>query len=189
MKWFGSRRHAIICMAAGVSLVISAATFVMTQRADDTFVANKSVSLSFVRDYASLAELRGDAAVVAVVTALSEARVSSRIPDVPTVDVALRIDRVLYGTANVGDTVTLVQVADPTGNVVFSDDLPAPLSRGRKYVVYLNRQFPDQEQMVLTGAVGAFQRDVDGVGYTRMGSANKGLPLHADERDFAKARP
>jgi len=179
----GTSRLAFRLSVFGVSFAL-ALGLAISARSDSSAGASKTLlSLSLARDYASLAELRRDADLVAVVTVAGEPKVSDSMQDIPTVDIPLRITHVLHGDARAGDIVTLMQVGDPTGQILVAEPLPAVLQIGRRYVLFMNKQFADQPQFVITGAVGAFEA-TNGSGYRRMGSANAALPLLVDESQF-----
>ena len=145
--------------------------------------AHRAVSVSIAKQYGTLAELRRDADVVALVSVEGAPIPSTRLANIPTVDVELRIERVLAGTAQVGDTITLVQIGDPTGHITVTNPIPPILRAGEHYVLYLNRQYPDQPQMFLTGLAGVYEADAN-IGFHRLGDVSPGLPRSATLDQF-----
>jgi hypothetical protein len=143
----------------------------------------RAISVSIAKEYGSLAELRHDADVVALVSVEGVPIPSTRLANIPTVDVQLRIERVLAGTTQVGDTITLVQIGDPTGRITVTEPIPPILHVGKRYVLYLNRQFPNQPQMFLTGLAGVFEADAS-VGFHRLGDVSPALPKSATLDQF-----
>jgi hypothetical protein len=145
--------------------------------------AHRAVSVSIAKQYGTLAELRRDADVVALVSVEGAPIPSTRLANIPTVDVQLHIERVLAGTAQVGDTITLVQIGDPTGRITVTEPIPPILHVGKRYVLYLNRQFLDQPQMFLTGLAGVYEADAN-VGFHRLGDVSPALPMRATLDQF-----
>jgi hypothetical protein len=141
------------------------------------------VSQSIAKEYGTLADLRRDADVVALVSVEGIPSPSTRIANIPTVDVQLLVERVLAGTVQVGDTIALIQFGDPTGRITITEPLPPILSVGKRYVVYLNRQFSDQPQMFLTGVAGVFEANANG-GFQRLGNASPDLPKNGSLDQF-----
>ena len=137
--------------------------------------AHRAVSLSIAKEYGTLAELRRDSDLVALVSVDSAPNPSLRLANIPTVDVQLRIVRVLAGAAQVRGTITLVQIGDPTGRITVTEPVPPILHAGKRYVVYLNRQFLDQPQMFLTGISGVFEDD-GSMRFQRLGDVSPALP-------------
>ena len=144
--------------------------------------SKKVISLSIAKEYKNLEELRRDADVVALVSVVGEPRPSQRLANFPTVDVHLRVEQVFDGEAHVGDTLTLVQYGDLSGQITVEDSIPI-LQDGKQYVVYLNRQFPDQPQMFLTGQVGAFEAGTSTV-FHRVGETSAHLPKDVSVNQF-----
>jgi hypothetical protein len=174
MKTRIGTRFALGYVGAAALLAIAAASLVDGGSASEE--KTRVVWLSLAKEYHSLAELRQDAEVVAVVQVLGEPNESARVPDAPTVDVRLRVERVLKGAASPGDSLLLVQFGDLTGRTAFSEPLPPVLLAGQRYLLFMNRQFPDQPQMVLTGLAGVYRADVSTNMYRREGSIFADLP-------------
>lgn len=131
--------------------------------------------MSIAKEYKTLADLRSDADVVAVVSVQGEPSPSSRLGNIPTVDLQLRVEEVLGGTSKVGDTITLIQIGDPSGRIIVADPISPILSNGKRYLVYLNRQFRNQPQMFITGQAGVFEAGTS-VDFHRLGDASPELP-------------
>ncbi len=155
-----------ILVVVGVSLV--------NQDARTPTPSKHGISLSIAKEYKTLAELQRDADIVALVSVDGEPSPSKRLANIPTVDVHLRVEQVFAGRAQAGDTITLVQYGDPSGQITAEDAIPI-LQDAKRYVVYLNRQFPDQPQMFLTGQVGVFEAG-SGTQFHRLGNASADLP-------------
>ena len=176
-------------LAAGVALVAAAGFGIfghgsMANPGGTASPGNQSVvSLSIAKEYATFAELRRDADLVALVTVAGAPKPSTRIEGLPTVDLVLRVEQVLAGTPAVGDTVTLVQVGDPSGRVTVADPIPPILREGKRYLVFLNRQFPEQPQMFITGQAGVYETDSGGQ-FRRLGDASPKLPQTASIDQF-----
>ena len=163
-----------VVAAAGVSLVV--------QNSRTPTPSQGVISLSIAKEYKTLAELQRDADVVALVSVEGEPSPSKRLANVPTIDVHLRVERVFAGGAQVGDTITLIQIGDPSGQIMVEDSIPI-LQNGKRYVLYLNRQFPDQPQMFVTGQAGVFEAD-SGTEFHRLGDASAGLPKSVSLNQF-----
>ncbi len=164
-----------VVAAAGVSLVV--------QNSRTPTPSQGVISLSIAKEYKTLAELQRDADVVALVSVEGEPSPSKRLANVPTIDVHLRVERVFAGGAQVGDTITLIQIGDPSGQITVAESTPPILQNGKRYVVYLNRQFPDQPQMVITGQTGVFEAG-SGTEFHRLGDASADLPKNASLDQF-----
>lgn len=157
---------AAIAVVAGVSLV--------NQDARKPALNKHVISLSIAKEYRTLAALQRDADVVTLVSVEGEPSPSKRLANIPTVDVQLRVEQVFAGMAQTGDTITLVQYGDPSGQITVEDSIPI-LQDGKRYVVFLNRQFPDQPQMFLTGQAGVFEAGT-GTEFYRLGDVSADLP-------------
>lgn len=157
---------AAIAVVAGVSLI--------GQDARTPAPSKHVISLSIAKEYKTLASLQRDADVVALVSVVGEPNPSKRLADIPTVDVRLHVEQVFAGMAQTGDTITLVQYGDPSGQITVEDSIPI-LQDGKRYVVFLNRQFPDQPQMFLTGQAGVFEAGT-GTEFYRLGDVSADLP-------------
>lgn len=157
-----------------VPILVVAGASVVSQNAPTPRPSQHVISMSIAKEYKTLAELRRDADVVALVSVEGEPSPSKRLANIPTVDVHLRVERVFAGGAQVGDTITLVQYGDPSGQIWVEDSIPF-LRNGKRYVVYLNRQFPDQPQMFLTGQAGVFEA-ISADEFHRLGYASTDLP-------------
>ena len=142
------------------------------------------VSLSVAKTYSTLSQLRQDADVVALVRVDGAPRASARIADVPTVDVPLLIERVIKGDAAAGDRLVLAQVGDLEGKVRIAEPVPPILQEAKRYVVYLNRQFPDQPQFMITGVAGVYAQSPDGGHFTRVGDVSPELPTSSALHQF-----
>lgn len=168
-------RNGKIALTVGITVAVIAAASVVDQNARTPALSQHMFSLSIAKEYKTLAELRRDADVVALVSVEGEPNPSERLANVPTVNVHLRVERVFGGGAQVGDTITLVQFGDPSGQIRVAEPIPPILQNGKRYVVYLSRQFPDQPQMFLTGQAGAFEAG-SGAEFHRLGDASAALP-------------
>lgn len=177
--------HRIRKIALGVSLavVLIVGVTVVTQNAHKLQPGHRTLSLSIAKEYKTLAELRHDADVVALVSVQGVPTPSNRLGNIPTVDVQLRVEKVFTGTAQVGDNITLVQIGDPSGQIVVTDPFPPILQNGKRYVVYLNRQLPDQPQMIIAGQAGVFEAGT-GAQFHRLGDASANLPKNATLDQF-----
>lgn len=171
-----------------LGLVVLAAVFIVVgvsvarQGAGTPAPSKHVISLSIAKEYKTLAELQRDADVVALVSVKGEPSPSKRLPNVPTVDVRLRVEQVFAGRAQAGDTITLVQYGDLSGQITVEDAIPI-LQDGKHYVVYLNRQFPDQSQMFITGQAGVFEAGA-GAEFHRLGDVSADLPKSAMLNQF-----
>lgn len=145
-------------------------------------ISQHVISMSIAKEYSTLAELRNAADVVALVLVEGEPSPSTRLANIPTVDVRLRVEHVIAGAVQIGDTLTLVQYGDLSGHVIVEDSIPF-LQSGKRYVVYLNRQFPDQPQMFLTGQDGVFEAGSANE-FHRLGAASTNLPNSFSPNQF-----
>ena len=169
---FRSRRATLL---VGVIIATFVALGMLSQSGDKPKPIRRIISLSMAKEYKNLGELRADASVVALVTVEGSPTPSSRLGDTPTVDLQLRVEKVIGGSAKIGDAITLVQVGDPSGRIIVADPVPPILQTGVRYIVYLNRQFPDQPQMFLTGQAGVFAAST-GSNFQRLGDTSVDLP-------------
>ena len=169
-----SRRKAILI---GVTVVTACIAVVSLAGHNEhkPLRSQRTISLSIAKEYRTLAELRRDANVVALVSVVGVPILSNRLGNIPTVDAQLQVEKVIAGAANVGDSFTLVQIGDPSGRIKVIDPIPPILQNGKRYVVYLNRQFPDQPQMMITGQAGVFEASASAQ-FIRLGDASPGLP-------------
>lgn len=179
------RIHRYHRIALAVSLVAVAIAGVSTlgQNAHKQTPILRTISFSIAKEYKTLGELRSDANVVALVSVVGVPVDSNRLGNIPTVDVQLQVEKVLAGIANVGDHITLVQIGDPSGHTTVTDPIPPILQNGKRYVVYLNRQFPDQPQMMITGQAGVFEAG-SGTQFIRLGNASADLPKNPSLDQF-----
>ena len=168
-------RNRKIALAVGLAVAVIAGVSVVGQNARTPTPSQGTISLSIAKEYKTLAELRRDADVVALVSLEGVPSPSKRFGYIPSVDVQLRVERVFAGGAQVGDTITLAQIGDPSGQITVTEPIPPILQNGKRYVVYLNRQFPDQPQMVITGQAGVFEAG-SGTEFHRLGDASPDLP-------------
>lgn len=168
-------RNGKIALAAALALVVVAGVSVIGHNARTPAPSQGMISLSIANEYKTLAELQRDADVVALVSVEGVPSPSKRLANIPTVDVQLHVERVFAGGAQVGDSITLVQFGDPSGQIMVAEPIPPILQNDKSYVVYLNRQFPDQPQMVLTGQAGVFEAG-SGSEFHRLGDASPDLP-------------
>lgn len=176
-------RNRKIALAVGFIVVAIAGVSVVGQNARTPTLSQRTISLSIAKEYKTLAELRRDADVVALVSVQGVPSPSNRLGNIPTVDVQLRVEKVFAGVAQVGDAITLVQIGDPSGQIKVTEPIPPILRNGKRYVVYLNRQFPDQPQMILTGQAGVFEAGT-GAEFHRLGDASADLPKNASLDQF-----
>lgn len=172
-----------IALGVGIIVVAIAGVSFAGQNAHKPTPSQRTISLSIAKEYKTLAELRRDADVVALVSVMGVPSPSNRLGNIPTVDVQLRVEKVFAGVAKIGDAITLVQIGDPSGQILVTDPIPPILQIGKRYVVYLNRQFPDQPQMMLTGQAGVFETDT-GAEFHRLGDASADLPKSASLDQF-----
>lgn len=172
-----------IALTVGITVAAVTAVSFVGQNSRTPTPSQHMFSLSIAKEYKTLAELRHDADVVALVSVVGVPSPSERLANVPTVDVQLRVERVFGGVARVGDTITLVQFGDPNGQIRVTEPIPPILQNGKRYVVYLNRQFPDQPQMFLTGQAGVFEAGT-GAEFHRLGDASVDLPKNASLDQF-----
>jgi hypothetical protein len=169
--------------AVGLVAVIAVGVGISSHFGGTPIPTHEVVSLSIAKEYRTLAELGRDADVVALVSVEGTPKPSTRIANVPTVDVQLRVERVLASKVQVGEAIHLIQFGDPTGRITITEPLPPILSVGKRYVVYLNRQFSDQPQMFLTGVAGVFEANANG-GFQRLGNASPDLPKNGSLDQF-----
>lgn len=167
-------RNRKIALTVVVAAVAIAGVSVVGQNARTATPSQRVISLSIAKEYKTLAELRRDADVVALVSVKGVPNPSKRLASTPTVDVQLRVEQVFAGGVQIGDSITLVQFGDPSGQITVEDSIPI-LQNGKRYVVYLNRQFPDQPQMVITGQAGVFEAG-SGAEFHRLGDVSPDLP-------------
>lgn len=157
-----------------IAILVVVGVNVLSQDARTPAPSKHGISLSIAKEYKTLAELQRDADVVALISVHGEPSPSKRLANIPTVDVRLRVEQVFAGRAQAGDTITLVQYGDPSGQITVEDSIPI-LQDGKRYVVYLNRQFPDQSQMFITGQAGVFEAGA-GAEFHRLGDVSADLP-------------
>ncbi len=168
-------RNRKIVLVVVVAVAAIAGVSVVDQNARTATPSHRVISLSIAKEFKTLAELRRDAEVVALVSVEGVPSPSKRFGYIPSVDVQLRVEQVFAGGAQVGDKITLAQIGDPSGQITVTEPIPPILQNGKRYVVYLNRQFPDQPQMVITGQAGAFEAG-SGTEFHRLGDASPDLP-------------
>lgn len=168
-------RNRMIALAVVVAATTIVGVSVVGQNARTPTPSLHTVSLSIAKEYKTLAELRRDADVVVLVLVEGVPSPSKRFGDVPSVDVQLRVEHVFAGGAQVGDSITLAQIGDPSGQITVTEPIPPILQNGKHYVVYLNRQFPDQPQMCITGQAGVFEAG-SSTEFHRLGDASPDLP-------------
>ena len=176
---FTRARTGLVVLA---TIVVVAGVSIASLSARTPTPSKHVISLSIAKEYKTLAELQRDADVVVLVSVEGEPSPSKRLANFPTVDIHLRVEQVFAGGAQVGGTFTLVQYGDPSGQITVEDSIPI-LQNGRRYVVYLNRQFPDQPQMFLTGQAGVFEAG-SGTEFHRLGDASAGLPKSVSLNQF-----
>ncbi len=176
-------RNRNIALAVGIIVVAIAGISASSQNAHRPTPSQRTISLSIAKEYKTLAELRRDADVVTLVSVEGVPSTSNRLGNIPTVDVQLRVEKVFAGVARIGDAITLVQIGDPSGQIMVADPIPPILQNGKRYVVYLNRQFPDQPQMILTGQAGVFEAGT-GAEFHRLGDVSADLPKNASLDQF-----
>ena len=168
-------RNRKITLAVVLAIVAIAGISIVGKNSRTPTPSQSVVSLSIAKEYKTLAELRHNADAVALVSVEGVPSTSERFANVPTVEVHLHVERVFGGVAQVGDTITLVQFGDPSGQIMVAEPIPPILQNGKRYVVYLNRQFPDQPQMFITGQAGVFEVG-SGAEFHRLGNASADLP-------------
>lgn len=156
------------------TIIVGAGVSIANLNARTPTTSKRVISMSIAKEYKTLAELKRDADAVVLVSVEGEPSPSHRDANVPTVDVRIRVVQVFAGETQVGDTLTLVQYGDLSGQITVEDSIPI-LQNGKRYVVYLNRQFPNQSQMLVTGQVGTFEAG-SGTEFHRIGEASPDLP-------------
>ena len=176
-------RNRKLVLGVGIIVVAIAGVSVVSQYEHTPTQSQRTISLSIAKEYKTLAELRRDADVVALVSVEGVPSPSNRLGNIPTVDVQLRVEKVFAGVAKIGDAFTLVQIGDPSGQIMVAEPIPPILQNGKRYVLYLNRQFPDQPQMMLTGQAGVFEFGT-GAEFHRLGDASADLPMNASADQF-----